>query len=652
MVQLRREDTDERLAAMAALAGTGASHAEFLQQLLAAVAAPDVVRGGGLWAAPDGLQIECRAVSGAAYQSWIANGGTGPAFSELRRESLSTGERRLIPCEHDDGSGDQNGGLIVHWPVGSPSGSSLIELLFDASSDESQRRGVLQFLQRAESHCAAFLYASGPTTAPTFAGGDWETLLLSLHGSLNLHESAFAIANDGRRLIGCDRVCVLVDDGPQLRLLSISGVDLPDRRSAAVRAIEAAAATVARTGDSVTYVESESGDSRALSDEIVAYADVCQVRTAMFATLKAADAEPGAQPVGVVIAEWFTRARPELFEARLARLSRHAAVGLQNAVRYSDIAWAQSLLPVHWVRRLWLGGRKAWTTAALIAISAISILLAIVPAPLVVTAAGELQPVVRQHVYAPSDGIVEQVLVEADDNVAANATLLTMNSPELDLEVQRIAGAIETWTKKLTSIGVRRLDDDRRADDPGAAERMSGEEAEVREELDSLRRQLALLETRRERLVVKAPIAGRVATWNVREDLMRRPVREGERLLTVADTHSGWILDLHLDERDAGHVVDAISDSPDGLDVEFLLATQADRTHHARLEQLAGAVQWDRDTRGERVSAPATAAVTTGGFDDERCGTSVLARIDCGHRSLGYVWFHDLYEAVVRLVWY
>jgi hypothetical protein len=35
-----------------------------------------------------------------------------------------------------------------------------------------------------------------------------------------------------------------------------------------------------------------------------------------------------------------------------------------------------------------------------------------------------------------------------------------------------------------------------------------------------------------------------------------------------------------------------------------------------------------------------------------RPGATVIARVACGRRSIGYVWFHDFYAAVRKRLWY
>lgn len=645
--------SDERLAAIAALAAAGAAPSEIIGGLLQELAADSAVHGGGLWGVGAQGGIECRSATGPTYQQWLSNGGQGRGWTVLRQESLASGERRLIPCPPEgDVSATINpdaGGTLVHWPLSDVRQPQLIELLFAAHADDAGRRAVLQLLQRAEQYCADNPSADNPSAAsPTIAVGEpstWDAGLLELHRSLRLSELGFAIANEGRRLIGCDRVCVLVNDGARLRLTSVSGVDLPDRRSNVVRAIEAAAAAVASAGRVCIYRESAADDSSPLAEPLAEYADACHVRSAMFVPLLRPDAvQAGA--VGMLLAEWFTQTDPEPSAGVIERVAMHASVGLANALEHAEVAWARALLPVQWVRSLWLGGRNRWTTAVLIVVGLAALALAVIPAPLVVTATGELQPSVRQHVYSPLDGIVEEVLTTDDADVVAGETLVRLSNSELEFELQRVIGAIETWQEKLSSIGIMRLDGDGRR---GASQRAAGEEAEIRQELESLRIQRALLEQRQTSLSIVSPIAGRVVTWNVREELADRPVRAGDRLLTVADINSPWELELRLAERDAGHVAEALQSRDGVLDVEFMLASRPEATYPASLSKLSDAVLWDRDAQ---VTTPATAEITGAELRDERPGSSVRARIRCGRRSLGYVWCHSLYEAIVRQLWY
>src|SRR5207237_1717475 len=58
-----------------------------------------------------------------------------------------------------------------------------------------------------------------------------EAFARQVHASLNPTEVAYMVANEGRRLIDCDRVSVGIRIGRKTKIESISGADVVERRS-------------------------------------------------------------------------------------------------------------------------------------------------------------------------------------------------------------------------------------------------------------------------------------------------------------------------------------------------------------------------------------------------------------------------------------
>ena len=73
-----------------------------------------------------------------------------------------------------------------------------------------------------------------------------------VHGQLNLAATAYAVANEGRRVLGCDRLSVLVGRGRSCKLLAASGVSRIERRSGAARRLSKVAELVRRTDEPAT----------------------------------------------------------------------------------------------------------------------------------------------------------------------------------------------------------------------------------------------------------------------------------------------------------------------------------------------------------------------------------------------------------------
>src|SRR5690606_16812238 len=62
-----------------------------------------------------------------------------------------------------------------------------------------------------------------------------ERYIRAVHRELNPQATAFTIASEGRRLIGCDRVSVLLKRGNSWRVEAVSGLDSVDQRARSVR---------------------------------------------------------------------------------------------------------------------------------------------------------------------------------------------------------------------------------------------------------------------------------------------------------------------------------------------------------------------------------------------------------------------------------
>ena len=87
--------------------------------------------------------------------------------------------------------------------------------------------------------------------------------------------------------------------------------------------------------------------------------------------------------------------------------------------------------------------RLPLTAAVAAAVVVATVLLMIMPADFRVEARGELQPELRRDVFAPADGVVQQVYVEHAQTVAAGDLLLEMRQTELDFEFARVLGELQ-----------------------------------------------------------------------------------------------------------------------------------------------------------------------------------------------------------------
>jgi multidrug resistance efflux pump len=174
--------------------------------------------------------------------------------------------------------------------------------------------------------------------------------------------------------------------------------------------------------------------------------------------------------------------------------------------------------------------------------------------------------------------------------------------------------------------------------------RLAGRAAQLRREIASLEDQLELYETKKKDLVVTSPIDGVIVTWQVRDRLLLRPVQTGQALLSVADKTGQWELEVHLPDDRLGHVnraMTAARESGRPLEVDYIIATDPGTRHHGSVRE----IHEQAEVRGESGNTVLVRiGITTEKHDREElgAGATVTARIACGKRSLGYVWFHDV----------
>jgi hypothetical protein len=88
-----------------------------------------------------------------------------------------------------------------------------------------------------------------------------------------------------------------------------------------------------------------------------------------------------------------------------------------------------------------------------------------------------------------------------------------------------------------------------------------------------------------------------------------------------------------------GHIAKAAAASDEPLRVEYIVATNPGQTFEGRIVEMHSAAE----LRGEEGNTVLVrVAIDRRDLADLRPGASVTARIDCGSRSLGYVWLHDV----------
>jgi biotin carboxyl carrier protein len=475
---------------------------------------------------------------------------------------------------------------------------------------------------------------------------------LAVHASVDLTATACAIANEGQRLIECDRLSVAIRRGGSFRLLAVSGLETLDRRANLVRRLEELTSAVVATGEPFW----STGETGRLPPEVAAplsaWQDESHARSlVIFPLCTGAPGGPeGDRPAGAaLIAECFAaESAGDTYRERVSLVSRHAELALQNALEHEGLPFFRLLRAVQKARWL-VEARRLPKTASIAGLVAAAILaLVFVPADFEIEGRGMLQPKDRREVFARTDGIVAEVRAEHAQLCHEGDVLVVMTRSQLDFEWSRVLGEMQTARQRLASVQAARLDvAPQTAADREKYNQLTAEEAEIQELLNSLARQHEVLKAQREELVVRSPLTGQVVTWNVRQSLQSRPVQRGQVLMQVADTLGAWVLEVEVPDDRVGHVLEARREGRAHLAVSFMLATEPGVIYRGHVEKMALAT----DVRpSDKANVLMTVGVDRNRIKGLRPNATVLAHIDCGRRSLGFVWFHGLWETLQKKV--
>ena len=115
--------------------------------------------------------------------------------------------------------------------------------------------GFLQYMDLMAGLCTRYQRHQmlGQMTGQQQTWTQLEAFARQIHASLNPVEVAYLIANEGRRLIECDRVSVAVRYGRKPRIEAISGADVVERRSNLVQLMQKLCDEVMKWGEKLVF---------------------------------------------------------------------------------------------------------------------------------------------------------------------------------------------------------------------------------------------------------------------------------------------------------------------------------------------------------------------------------------------------------------
>jgi multidrug efflux pump subunit AcrA (membrane-fusion protein) len=434
-----------------------------------------------------------------------------------------------------------------------------------------------------------------------------------------------------------------------------------EQRANLVREMTRLSKAVVQSGEDLVYTGSTDGLPPEIRDHLEVFIDEsgskALVATLLYKPEWAVDGDPSKPkdkvPYGVLIAEQIgDEIAPTDMHARTEVVSRHASNALYNASEHSKIFGRPVLQALGTPARTFRGRTLAKIGAVLALLLVAIAVMAFVPWELTIDGRGSLLPEHRRALFSPYQAVVKEVLVDHWDKVAKGQVLVRLESKELDKELEKLRAERADAASREANLETQQANSGK----PDEATQLRGELDQARIKKESATEQIAILEEQKKMLDITAPFDGIVTTWEVKKNLMNRPVDIGQELIQIADMSQEFALEVEVADNDMAPILKAkdrlekditsgAKPADTSLGAWFVTATDPEHRYNGYVRRIAG--------KADTVEQKHVVKVTVG-FDDSvrqdflkrnqdfRPGAEVRARIKCGEAKLAYVLLRDI----------
>jgi len=655
-------------------------HAEFLHRVVSALGAI----GGALWI------LEGNALS-LAYQINFKELHLQEDHHEtharlLNRLLHSSDTGTLLPPHSgtEGEAGNPTDHLLIVCPIRTELEIvGLVEIIHRPEAPPAVQKSFVQFLAQT-CHFATDYYKNRQLRHFGERQSLWTTLedfTRTIHQSLEPRLTAYTIANEGRRLIGCDRVSVALRSGNACPITAVSGQDTVNKRSTTVQRLGKLAAAVLKAGEPIVYTGSTTDFPPQIERTLEKYVDESHSKMIAVVPLVHGKKEnreeqphkrhPQECPFGVLIAEQIEDSQvTERTRKRIDIVAEHASSALGNALEHHRIF----LLPLWKMlgksQKLVVRETLPKTMAVTVVIVVLMAVLLFLPWQFQMHCTGTLEPIRRQRIYSPIDAEIKELFVDHNSRVEGplfdeegkmswtGTTLVELRCPDLESHEIRLLGEYRKIDEELVSLKRKLQDQDRRLSEYDRAD-LDGQQKKADVQLDTVRQQLEIFyHLQKPNLTITSPMDGVVVSWKVRERLVEKhPISRMQYVMEIADLEGDWQLELLMPEKRMGYIMEHRKRHPE-LRVEFFLATHPHAKHYGTVTEI--------HDRAEVRSVSGSGDTGSGGLNtvaikvalDDRAalppelypGAECSAKIDCGKRPLGYVLFYEVIAFVQKNV--
>ena len=585
--------------------------------------------------------------------------------TKLLNRLRDAGEPALIPAnsgatESDDGGNPTNNLLIV-GPL-SVNGKTIgvVEILQRTGAGPTTQRGYLRFLSQMCEIASDFLTNR---KIRNFADQQnlWQQIdsfIRSIHQGLDPAQTSYAIANEGRRILGTERVSVALLNGSRCQIAAVSGLDSIERRADQVKHLQKLTKSIVKTNEALWYTGDDENLPPQIEKRLHNYLDKSHTKMLAVIPLKeqieevANEQGPKKQPaiIGALIVEQLKDSCVESsLRNRVELLAGHSEAALSNAIEHNSLFLMPLWKSLGQLTKPFVGSKLPRTIIGLGLVLAVIAFFALFPYPFSLSSNGQLVPQIQNEVYAQVGGILQEVFVPEGEakRVRKDEILARMSNSDLMVQIQNLEGDVSQTREQIRKFQRAQFEKLDRLDDII----LDGEYNKAEQLLVSLKRELELKKQQAAHLVVRSPADGLIVNWQVRKNLLKRPVDRGQNLMTVVDPNGGWQLEIEVPERRVGHLMTRLQESSDPVEVSFALVSHPGQEFTGTLKQI--------DRKLEVYSDDGNTAKAIVHFENQqlpedllKSGTRINAKLYCGTRSIGFVWFHELFETVETTIKY
>ncbi len=586
---------------------------------------------------------------------------------------IRQGKPELIPpmsASPDEGEANPTMFLLVTAPLASPKQNvGLLEIFQRSDTPPEAQRGYLRFVEHMSKLIGDWI--KGHTLQEVAIREElWQQsdqFARLVHENLDLKDTAFTIANEGRRLIDCDRVSVAVLKGGKAKVIAISGQDSIENRSNIVQSLNNLATRVIKSGEPLWYDGATEDLPPQIEEAIEDYVDLSHGRTVTVLPIRQPERKLEGDilaernetnetrihrdVIGALIVEQIeTQLSRQTLEGRTDLVYEHACRAISNSIDHSNILF----MPV-WRfldRCLWMfRGSALPKTASILGLLGAGILaMFLVPWDFDLQGNGELKPTVERQVFAHIDGEVEKVFVKHDDTVNKDQPLVLLRNAELSHQIETTRGQYKQSVQQTYELK-RQLSNNSALTEADKI-RIKQDFHQAEQEADNRGRELEILVDRQKQLLRVSPIDGHVTTWDVEKVLNARPVVTGQKLMSIADPEGPWEVEVLMPEKRMRYLDYAFEheskrdeNNEPYLDVEIILMTAPEDKHMGKLYAPGVGQRAELDAEDGAVvrlrCVPNDDALLK---ISRRQGARVMADVKCGKRSVAFVCFYEVIE--------